>query len=347
MNRRTVTLLTMVGPLLCPLLCAFGVASTAFAQKDFIWPIDSNTMISGVVRNVSPELVTIEVKGKMQPMSIDQIGKVRFGDDPTGMSNVRSSVLAGQLEQAQDQIASVNPSGRDFVKADVAFFAALVDARLALAGQGSVTSAAGKMNNFLKKHPKSFRYYEACEVMGDLAMRLGRFDSAAKFYSRISASQSTGMVARGKLLQGDAWLSRGDAAKAIGNYRAATKSEDERVSRLAQVGLAACQVEQGKSKPAIAALEALIAGGDSKQDSALFAKAYNALGKAYLAGGNNSAALESFLHTDLLFYRESEQHAEALFHLVGLWSTAQKPAESARAKKMLKSRYATTPWAKK
>ena len=82
-------------------------------------------------------------------------------------------------------------------------------------------------------------------------------------------------------------------------------------------------------------------------DMKLFGNAYNALGHCYAKDGQNKAALLSFLHTDVLYQRDAEIHAEALFHLVKLWQADQKPGQSLEARKILTTKYRNTFWGSK
>ena len=183
------------------------VPSIVQAQsKDIIWQRESGEMVSGEILSVDPEIIRIRAKGGIQDIGTEDISKVRFGDDPSGMSGVRSSVDSGQLEQAQKQIRQVKPGGRDFVRQDAAFYRVLIDSRLALNGQGSINAAAKAVNDFLSSNPDSFRYYDASIVMGDLAMTLGRYDVAAKLYGRLTAAKSANRQAEGNLHQGYALL---------------------------------------------------------------------------------------------------------------------------------------------
>lgn len=327
-------------------LCFVLPAIVHAQSKDILWQRESGEMVSGEILSVNAEVVKIRSKDGIQEVGTEDISKVRFGDDPAGMSGVRSSVDSGQLEQAQKQIQQVTPSGRDFVQQDAAYYRVLIDSRLALNGQGSITAAASAVNDFLSSNPDSFRYYDASIVMGDLAMSLGRFDVAAKLYGRLSASNSPVRQAEGSLHQGYAMLRSGNADSASTLFRRAVDATDSRTQSLARIGLASCMTEQGRPNDAIRELEKVIASAEST-DTELFARAYNALGNAYIASKNDSAALDAFLHTDLLFYREHEQHAEALYHLGTLWSKAQKPAEAARVRRILKERFAASAWANK
>ena len=82
-------------------------------------------------------------------------------------------------------------------------------------------------------------------------------------------------------------------------------------------------------------------------DMTLFGNAYNALGHRYSKDGQTKAALLAFLHTDVLYQRDAEIHAEALFHLVKLWQNDQKPGQSIEARKILTTKYRNTFWGNK
>lgn len=320
--------------------------STSNAQNKDILRRTVGGMVAGTIESTSADFVSIKEKSGTTKVPINEIAKVSFGDDPMGMSKVRSDITNGQIEQASERMKKVKVAGRRFVQQDIAFYKALIASRLALKGQANITDAARQMKKFLDKNSDSIRYYEACEVMGDLAMNLGKFDSAAKNYARLARSKSPSTVARGYLRQGDAWLLGGNVQKAGQMYQQAARANEARVKLLGTVGVAKCLASTGKADAAIKQLEKVIAENDSK-DVELFARTYNALGHAYKQAGNSNAALDAYLHTDLLFYREMPQHAEALFHLGQLWLVAKKPAEASRARKTLKDRYAASLWAKK
>ena len=313
--------------------------------KDILWLRGSKTMISGEVSKVSPDSVSIKSSGKTRDIGVEQIDRINFGDDPSGLQTVRASVKNGQLEQAKAQLGTVKSEGRPFVKQEIAFFKAAIDAKLALRGEGSVNDAARLVGGFLKSSPGSFRYFEACETMGDLAMSLGKFDSAVKYYERLAKSKSSGIAAEGSLLLGDAWLLKGDPKKAEAMFQRCTTTKDPRLKAIGQLGVASSRAKAGDSSDqTIAMIEKVIEEYDSS-DVELFARAYNALGEAYLAAGKTESALDAYLHTDLLFYRDTGKHAEALFHLAKLWAEVNKPSEASRAKKTLTQRYPNSVWA--
>lgn len=323
---------------LAPSVCA--------QEKDILFKIGSGR-VSGEVIKVSPDAVSIKSSGATQEVPVDEIDRVIFGDDPSGLATVRRAVVNGQLEDAKTRVDTIKAAGRPFVQQDLSFYKALIEAKLALNGKADVKDAARLVGGFLKSSPNSFRYYEGCEMMGKLALSLGRFDSASRYFDKLAKAKSSGLSARGALLLGDAMLLSGDPGKAEPMYRRCRKSTDARLQAMGELGVAICQAEtaQGAAN-AIPSIEKVINENDSS-DAELFARAYNALGKSYLTTGNTEAALDAYLHTDLLFYRDSEKHAEALFQLAKLWAEVNKPAEASRARQTLKQRYPTSAWAKR
>lgn len=321
-------------------------SSTAYAQaQDYVWA-GSDGMISGKVESVSAEGLSIKGKSGVRKVAVDEITKIRFGGEPAGLSRVRTNVRNGQFEEASRTVARLKPNGNQYVAQDIEFYKAMIRSRLALRGEGDVTAAARAVKKFLDGNKNSLHYYEACQLMGDLAMNLGKFNSAAKSYTQMTKSKSANMAGRGNLLQADALFLQNKASDALRKYKQAKSARDSELKALATVGEAKCQAAKGNHGPAIQELEKLIAN-NSSENVELFARAHNALGYAYEKAGNSNAALESYLYTDLLFYRETAQHAEALYHLGKLWSVANKPVESSRARKTLKEKYAATLWAKK
>ena len=90
----------------------------------------------------------------------------------------------------------------------------------------------------------------------------------------------------------------------------------------------------------------LIAENDTA-DTELFGRAYNALGDCLQRSNKPKDALMAYLHVDILFYGDSETHAEALYQLSKLWQVAKNQDRAAVAGNLLKQRYAGSVWAAK
>jgi hypothetical protein len=123
-------------------------------------------------------------------------------------------------------------------------------------------------------------------------------------------------------------------------------AQAQRQKLFAQLGTAFCSAQSGSPDEGIAVAEAVIKDGDP-QDVELFARAYNTLGVCQLKAGRNKEALHAFLHTDVLFFGDSEAHAEALYYLAGLWDKENQSERALEARNLLKSQYGGSVWAQK
>ena len=306
--------------------------ATVYGQvRDRVSRRSDKKTVSGEITSVTPDFVTID----SQKISVSDIDRWWFRDDPSGISAVRAAYRNGQLEQALQEVDSVTPTGREFVQQEVAFYKAVIPAKLALRGASDVKAAARDVGTFLKQHSNSFRYYDACEVMGDLAMSLGRSEVASVYYGKLTKSKSEAVSARGALLLGDALVLSGDVDRAREMYIRCEQADDTRLQAMGQLAVATCTAPSDPAA-AIRKIEKVIAENDS-EDIELFARAYNALGSAFVTAGKTESALDAYLHTDLLFYRDAEKHAEALYHLSKLWAEVNKPSEASKARNTLKT----------
>jgi tetratricopeptide (TPR) repeat protein len=214
---------------------------------------------------------------------------------------------------------------------------------------GDKTAATTAMFNFVRSAPQSYHFYEAAEVLGDLAMASGKWADAAKYYGPISNApwpdyQMRANNAIGRALSGEKKFDEAlDKFKAVIGSDLATP-EATRQKNLANVGKAVCLAETGKAEEAVAALQDLINKNDP-QDAVLFARAYNALGRCYIKLNKPKDAVLALLHTDVLFYNDADAHAEALYHLSKLWTDINKSDRAVAARSTLRERYAGSIWA--
>ncbi len=346
---RTLRHLFFVGLLLAP-------SSVGWAQinRDSISVKSSPRQVLGTITETSADEITLTVDGSAERVAADDVERiVRLSDDPAGLRSVRDLVRSGQLARALEEIEDVKvPAGsRDVVRQEVLYFRAVATAQLALQGTRDITEAARLVGAFLAKNSNSFHFYPACETLGDLAMALGKYDAAKKYYGKLAESKSELWKSRSSLLQGRALQLAGDFSAATKLYEqvaASTggSSDSDRDKALAQIGQVACLAELGRHAEGVKLAEEVIARADP-QDTELFARAYNALGSCYRKANQPEDAVLAYLHVDLLFFRVPDAHAEALYYLSQLWPAAGKPNEATKAKKLLNDRYASTAWGQK
>jgi tetratricopeptide (TPR) repeat protein len=337
-------------------IVAGPAAALAIDRLSLVDGMDLNGDVQNVGRN---EIAFRRVGGEVMNIPVNQVVSIRFGDEPPQLQLVRSPILEGNFEAAQRALANeaVNPeriNARLEVKQEIQYFQALVDARLALAGNGDAAAAAQRMQNFLQANPGTWRYYEANELLGQLLLSTGQAAQAVRHFQVLEEAPWTDYKMRGGIARGWALVEQAQpdwsaAAQAFDSVLAlAGNSADKLVVEQklhAQVGKARCLAEQGQIEAAEKMLHEVVQQASPEQIR-LMAAAYLALGHAYRKAGKTKDALLAFLHVDLLF-NLPQYHAEALYHLGKLWSELNRPDRALEAQRLLQEKYQGSRWAKR
>ena len=90
------------------------------------------------------------------------------------------------------------------------------------------------------------------------------------------------------------------------------------------------------------AREAIAAAGT--EDAEAQAAAYNTLGDTLRAAGKPKDALLAYLHTDLLYAKDRDEHARALSQIAALWRELKRDDRADEALDRLKHEYPASPW---
>jgi len=329
----------------------------ALAQTDTVTHNKKNNKGTITTDAMTPADISLDMAGVLKKFPVNEITKVAFAEDPTELTSARNLIVDQKnYNSAKDQLDKLDPAKaeRDFVKQDIVYYKAFVTAKLALTEGGNKNDAASAMFKFYKAYPASYHYYEAAEILGDLAVATGKFDAAATFYgdAGLGGAPWPEFKLRAGLLSGRALVMAGkidDAAKAFDAVATSqeTNAEANALKQHAIVGKAQCLAESGKADEGITMLNDIVAKNDPQLDAKLFARAYNALGNCYLKQTKPKDAVMAFLKTDLLFFTDSDAHAEALSKLAKLWDETGHADRATDARNKLKDRYSGSVWATK
>jgi tetratricopeptide (TPR) repeat protein len=345
------------------LAVALWLAATTAAQADNVKKIEGQVM--GDIVKTSPLEVTVDVRGTSTQIPVNQIESIRYTGEPARMGTARTAIEAGRYEDAVTGMEGVNLDeiGSPLVKQDAQFLTALAKARIALASadQKAVVEAGKLMASFVKNNPQSYRYFQACEVLGDLYVAVGEYAAAGRYYGEVAAAPWPEYQMRAGVALGQALLAEGKTDEALKHFEKvlATEAAGESAARqrlAATLGKARClaqaasQAEEEQAKKrrldeAVTLIQDVIAKGNPEQ-SELFAQAYNALGLAHRTAGRIQDALLAYLHVDVLYFNSPREHIEALENLTELWEQDQQPERADEASEILQERYNRNPRSK-
>jgi tetratricopeptide (TPR) repeat protein len=309
--------------------------------------------VSGKITSVGKLEVEVERGSVVDKVPVNEIVSLTFEEEPAALrTTVRNNIRDGRYEEALEGLEKItfDEEVRLPVKQELAFLRAYCGAQLALGGAGKSPEAGKEMFTFVKEHGNSCHYLEACEVLGNLLVAVGKYSEAEKFYNEVAAAPWPDYQMRSSVAVGRAQLAQGKAEEALKSFEAvlANKAEGDlaEAQRLAAtVGKARSLAGGPEFAEAIKLVEGTLEKIDPEQVD-LNAHAYIALGTALRKAGRAKEALMAFLHVDLLYATAPEAHAEALANLAEMWTELQMGERANNARQTLAERYPNSPWAK-
>jgi tetratricopeptide (TPR) repeat protein len=338
------------------LVCLLLSPAKLLAQREDQVFVAKNAPTRG---NIAAEIgmtrdkVTVDTSVIARPIEVNEITRITFKDEPSELNLGRMQAIQKNYNQALTELKKVDPQKieRAYIRQDLDFYKALCLCKLALSDGGDKKAAIDAMRAFVSKAPQSYHFYEAAEVLGDVAMASGNYADAAKYYgpTGLGAAPWADYQMRANNACGRALIGEKQFDLALEKFKAVVASDQStpeavRQKNLAQAGRAMCLAETGKVEEAVLLVQDMINNNDS-QDSLLFARLYNALGRCYLKQNKPKDAVMAFLHTDMLFHADADAHAEALYYLSKLWTEVNKADRAIAARNTLRERYAGSIWA--
>ncbi len=338
------------------LLVLMGLGTATLMADDRVARRDGSELRGNII-SIDRNNVTISVtqgrETKEERVPVTRVERVRFDNEPLELDTARRAALRGQHADALADFEGLNQdnltgSRAEFMKQDITFYKAYCMAYLALTGEKEIEEAAAALNDFVSKHDNSHHLVNAAKLLGDVETARGNFQAAQAAYGRLTNSTLPDVQAQGHVSRGYALLRQGNIDEAQQAFQAAvgTVSDSPQVERskqLAKIGLAACKAESGNHQAAVSDVRGLLK--DTQEDPEIFARAYNALGRAFRKGNEPKEALLAYLHVDVLYGTQSQEHAEALYYLSDLWNTVGDSERAGAARELLQSRYSNSTWA--
>jgi tetratricopeptide (TPR) repeat protein len=330
-------------------LCA--VPSLARAQTTDQVFLVKGMPSKGLVTEMTKDAVTLDMSGVARPFPVNEIVRVTFVDEPSELGNARNAVQQRNYSLALQELKKLDgqPQDNKYVAADIAYYKAFCMAKLAMTEGGDKPAALKALFDWVRANPNNYHFYQSAEVLGDLAVATGDYAKAATYYGGLSNAPWGDYQMRGNNAVGRALSAEKKFPEALQRFDAViasdlTTPEAVEQKQFATVGKAVCLAETGKPDEGIAMLNDIIAKNDPAE-VALFARTYNALGNCYLKTSRPKDALRAFLFTDILFYADTESHAEALYRLSKLWNDVNRSDRAVAARNTLRERYAGSIWA--
>ncbi|MEE2643267.1 MAG: hypothetical protein VX768_21740 [Planctomycetota bacterium] len=325
-------------------------------------PLDADTVdtisgrgFRGKISGMNANTITVTTSGgEEQNIPAHTVKRITFDGEPNALRSARRSMSEGQYNRVEEVLETVKP-GNTLQAVEKEYLIAMASSQLALRGEGGKTVANSRkaLEAFItnQNNTKWYQYFQALETFGDLEVASNNLPAAMTQYEKLSRSSSSEIKMLGQFKAASVNVLLGKYGPAKTAFDAVQKagSDDSgavKMKLLAKIGGARCSAESGDAAASIATILEIIKNEDPS-DMRLFGNAYNALGHCYVKDGQKKAALLAFLHTDVLYQRDAEIHAEALYQLATLWQDDKKPGQSRDAQRLLTTKYQNTYWGSK
>ena len=336
--------------LFCATVLLVGLSRTRAADQ--IDLRDGKPILGKILRETATEVEIQGTAGK-QTVAVNRIVKIHYEGQPATLTHARSTEESYDLSGAADEYAKVQGELKDkpLILLAAQFGEARARARLALDESTGVDAAIARLEKLDRENPDSRHHFVALELLARLYHDKKDYAKAAQTFDQLATAPWPEAKFQSDVYHARMLRSQNKLDEAIVRLdvvlAAKTEScEQGAIQTEALLEKAGCLRAQNKREAEIETLEKVLDRAPT-QASSLQAEAYAALGDAYRDAGKTKDALLAYLHVELLFAKNKELHARALYNLSKLWKELDQPDRAAAAQSTLKSEYPNSPWTKK
>jgi tetratricopeptide (TPR) repeat protein len=301
--------------------------------------------VRGTVQSESPTEVVVKLGATSTTIPAGEIVSISYSGQPATMVTAELRENAGQLAEAADLYKkSIDEAdGKPLIQQAAQFLQANALAELALADASHAAEAIRLLEAFVQAHPKSRQVVAAYDNLTRLQLQKGDFAAVDKTLAAMTKLPQS--ADRAAVLRAKVFAKQGNYAKAIAEYDRLIKNSPEGSVRRREATLAKAESLAGEKKfdEAEAAVRSVIKASPA-EDYQTQSAAYNTLGDCLEAAGKPKDALDAFLHTDILYSKDKEQHPRALAHLSKLYRTLKRDDRADEIWQQLKKEYPNSQW---
>ncbi len=304
---------------------------------------------SGTVTKITREAVTLKDRAGLDvTLQANKIIATQYDDEPVKLQVVRTAIESSQYEEALVQLGEITDDEVNkmtpFMRQDYDFFRAYAASQLALSGSPDVTlrKAGATLNDFVKRNPDSYHFYEANRILGTILVAMSDYKNAKSFFEILGNAPWEEMKIEGSIALGNILLNEKDLEGAKRGFDEVMAAQDapgvREQKNFAQIGLGRIAALQGDYDGGMAIFNGIVESSDP-DDYVLQAKLYNAIGTTAMEAGKDKEAIIAFLHVDLLYSSASAEHVVALKNLLTLWKKQLREDRAAEVQSILRDKY--------
>ena len=301
--------------------------------------------VRGQIQSESPSEVVVQVGAASVAVPVEQIASVRYDGQSATFQMADSRASNGSLAEAAELFHKAVGESADKPLPLRAALAreALTLADLAMIEPERSKEALDKLKAFVQKYPNSRQVTLARDALVRLELHEGDFTAAAAAIAEIAKLPQA--AERAAVLKTKLLAKQGKYTEALTELdrliAAAPKGSNSR--RAALLAKAECMAGLKKFKDAETLARQVILESPP-EDAEAQAPAYNTLGDCLKAANRPKDALLAYLHTDLLYSKDKEEHPRALHEIEALFRALKQDGRADEFAQRLKQEYPKSPW---
>jgi TolA-binding protein len=301
--------------------------------------------VLGQVQSESPVEVVVKLGAGTTSVPTEQILAIRYDGQPATIQLAETRVSAGQLAEAAELFrkAAGEAGDKPLVVQMARYREAATLADLALVEPDRMKDAKDRLLRFVRAFPSSRHIVPAREDLARLQLNSGDFAGAEATLAELARLPKAGdraAVLKAKLL---ARQERHDEAISELDRLIATLPDRSTAKREARLAKAESLVGMKKYKDAEVLVRQVIQA-TPPEDAPAQAAAYNTLGDCLRAANRTKDALLAYLHTDLLYAKDKQEHPRALFQIERLFRELKQDTRADEYAQRLRQDYPRSKW---
>jgi tetratricopeptide (TPR) repeat protein len=301
--------------------------------------------VRGQVQSESPTEVVVQLGATTTNVPTELIQSIRYDGQSASFALGEARESAGQLAEAAELFkkAAGETAGKPYPLQAALFREAEVLTDLAAVEPARIKDAKDRLTKFVRAYPGSRHTVAARSCLARIQLASGDFpaaEAAIADLAKLPKGAERASVLRTKLL---AKTNRHKEAIAELDKLIANSAKGSERLRTAQLAKAESLAGMKDFTKAEALLREVIKATPA-EDAAGQAPAYNTLGDCLRAADRTKDALLAYLHTDLLYSKDKEEHPRALHQISLLFRQLKQDGRADEFAQRLKTEYPHSRW---
>jgi tetratricopeptide (TPR) repeat protein len=347
-RRRSRILPVLASSLILPLAAiSASLADVITLTPDATTKGDSAGKVRGTVVSESPTKVEVKLGNSVTAIPTNEVASIDYDNDPPSLESARTKEAGNALVEAAElyKKAAAEAATRPYIAEEASFGQVRVIGELALIEPSRMGEAISLLETFSRTYKNGRHIGPALESLAKLQLAKDNYTGLEQTLTQLA--KLPGGEDRASLYRIKILSRKGSIDQAIVELdKAIAASPEGSVKRRdAQIAKAEGLVTQKKFKDAETLIKAVIKAAPA-EDASTQAAAHNTLGACLRAAGRPKEALYAYLHTDMLFSKEKDEHAKALVQIAQLWRDPQlnRPDRAEETMERLKQEYPRSPY---